>query len=98
VRDGRIVSVGTASGAFDEEIDAEGRVLWPGFVDIHTHNDVTIFDDLDAASRTAQAVTTVVAGNCGTGSAPRDAAAMTGLAPLVESGNLGSPTDRRTSL
>ena len=39
VRDGRIAAVGKVTGAGAEEIDAKGRIVTPGFVDIHTHYD-----------------------------------------------------------
>ncbi|HMP63277.1 MAG TPA: amidohydrolase family protein, partial [Phenylobacterium sp.] len=39
IRDGRIVQVGAVRGAGAEEIDARGRLVTPGFVDIHTHYD-----------------------------------------------------------
>ncbi len=72
---GRIVDVGTADdgridGGGKREIDADGAVVAPGFVDIHTHYDgqATWDDRLQPSSR--HGVTTVVAGNCGVGFAP----------------------------
>ena len=67
---GRIVEVGTLSSRGREEIDAQGLIVTPGFVDIHTHYDgqVTWADRLVPSS--SHGVTTVVMGNCGVGFAP----------------------------
>ena len=68
---GRIASVGPkAAGRGREEIDARGKLVTPGFVDIHTHYDgqVTWDDRLQPSSW--HGVTTVVMGNCGVGFAP----------------------------
>lgn len=67
---GRIVEVGKFTGHGREEIDAQGLVVTPGFVDIHTHYDgqVTWTDRLVPSS--SHGVTTVVMGNCGVGFAP----------------------------
>ena len=70
VRDGRIVEVGTVDGASRETIDADGALVTPGFVDVHTHYDgqVTWDDALEPSA--ANGVTTLVMGNCGVGFAP----------------------------
>ncbi|MFC3712147.1 amidohydrolase family protein [Sphingoaurantiacus capsulatus] len=70
IRDGRIAAVGAFAGSGAEEIDARGRLVTPGFVDIHTHYDgqVTWDDRLQPSSW--HGVTTVVMGNCGVGFAP----------------------------
>ena len=67
---GRIVEVGTLSVRGRDEVDAQGLVVTPGFVDIHTHYDgqVTWADRLIPSS--SHGVTTVVMGNCGVGFAP----------------------------
>ena len=66
----RIVAVGRADASARREIDADGLVVTPGFVDIHTHYDgqVTWDDTLEPSS--GRGVTTVVMGNCGVGFAP----------------------------
>lgn len=67
----RIVSVGgsvDANGA--EEIDANGLVLAPGFIDAHTHDDRIVLADPSMACKISQGVTTVVTGNCGISIAP----------------------------
>jgi N-acyl-D-aspartate/D-glutamate deacylase len=70
VKDGVIVAVGTVDGAGREEIDATGRIVTPGFVDIHTHYDghATWTDRMLPSAQ--HGVTTVLAGNCGVGFAP----------------------------
>ncbi len=67
---GRIAEVGTAAGAAREEIDAEGMLVTPGFVDIHTHYDGQVSWDPVLAPSCYHGVTTVVMGNCGVGFAP----------------------------
>jgi N-acyl-D-aspartate/D-glutamate deacylase len=70
ISDGRIVEVGSLSTRGREQIDAQGLIVAPGFVDIHTHYDgqVTWSDRLVPSS--SHGVTTVVMGNCGVGFAP----------------------------
>lgn len=70
VRDGRIAEVGTDLGAGREEIDATGRIVTPGFVDVHTHYDGQATWDDELAPSTPHGVTTIVMGNCGVGFAP----------------------------
>jgi len=70
VKDGKIVEVGRVSGAAKETLDAEGRVVAPGFVDGHTHMDAQIFWDPIGTSSCYQGVTSVVMGNCGFTLAP----------------------------
>lgn len=73
IRDGRIAAVGDLRGRPGrEEIDAAGRVVSPGFVDLHTHADDGILEFRDAENYIRQGVTTLVCGNCGKG--PIDAA------------------------
>jgi len=66
----RIVAVGHLDESAREEIDAAGRIVAPGFVDIHTHYDGQATWDQEMAPSAWHGVTTVVMGNCGVGFAP----------------------------
>ena len=66
----RIAEVGRLSGAARRTIDAEGRLLTPGFVDIHTHYDGQVSWDSLLAPSSINGVTSVAVGNCGVGFAP----------------------------
>ena len=70
IRDGGLVALGSAPGAATSEIDARGKVVAPGFVDIHTHYDAQILWDRMLSISPWHGVTTVVVGNCGFGIAP----------------------------
>ena len=71
VRDGRIVEVGgSISGAAGRTIDADGAIVTPGWVDVHTHYDGQVCWDSAMAPSADNGVTTVVMGNCGVGFAP----------------------------
>ena len=70
IRDGCIVGVGKMDGAGQEEIDAAGLLVTPGFVDIHTHYDGQATWDPRLQPSSWHGVTTVVMGNCGVGFAP----------------------------
>jgi N-acyl-D-aspartate/D-glutamate deacylase len=70
VADGRIVAIGKHLGAAKQRVDAQGLVLAPGIVDIHTHYDAQLTWDPFATPSTALGVTTVVIGNCGFTIAP----------------------------
>jgi len=66
VRGDRIAAVGSLSGATaDRVVDADGRVLAPGFIDVHTHVEGNLPARPDAENLIADGVTTVVTGNCG---------------------------------
>ena len=69
IDDGRIVAVGEVPDA-EQEIDAAGKVVTPGFIDIHSHSDFTLLVDPRAASAVHQGVTLEVVGNCGFGCFP----------------------------
>ncbi|MEJ7584908.1 MAG: amidohydrolase family protein [Acidimicrobiales bacterium] len=82
--DGRIVEVGSVSGRGQREIDAEGLLVTPGFVDIHTHYDGQATWDHHLAPSSWHGVTTVVMGNCGVGFAPVRPADHQRLIELME--------------
>lgn len=70
VTDGRITAVGRLSTAGAEVIDADGLVVSPGFVDIHTHYDAQLHFEPTASPASWHGVTTVILGNCGFSVAP----------------------------
>jgi N-acyl-D-amino-acid deacylase len=66
----RIAAVGDLGGmAAEHEMDAAGRVVAPGFIDVHTHDDHVLLEGA-MMPKVSQGVTTVVAGNCGVSLAP----------------------------
>ena len=70
VRDGRIVQIGEVTEPAERTISAEGTLVTPGFVDVHTHYDGQVTWDDVLESSAAHGVTTLVMGNCGVGFAP----------------------------
>jgi len=70
VKGGRIAAVGEVKGSGAEEIDARGKIVAPGFVDIHTHYDGQATWESRMQPSSWHGVTTVVMGNCGVGFAP----------------------------
>jgi N-acyl-D-aspartate/D-glutamate deacylase len=65
VRGGRVTAVGHVDARGTEEIEADGAIVAPGFVDIHTHYDAQLHWDATASPSSWHGVTTVVTGNCG---------------------------------
>ena len=70
VKNGKIAALGKVAGKGAEEIDARGKLVTPGFVDIHTHYDGQATWDARLNPSSWHGVTTVVMGNCGVGFAP----------------------------
>lgn len=70
ISDGRITEVGKTSESGKSEINADGLVVSPGFIDPHTHYDGQICWDPTVSASSWHGVTTVVMGNCGVGLAP----------------------------
>lgn len=68
---GRITRIGDLSGAkAAKQIDATGKIVTPGFVDLHTHLDAQVGWDPEIRSSTYHGVTTALIGNCGVAFAP----------------------------
>jgi len=71
ISEGRIAQVGKLSHAKAQKtIDVHGLVVAPGFIDIHSHSDLSLLINPRAESKIRQGVTTEVIGNCGTSPAP----------------------------
>ena len=71
VHAGRIRTIGDLSTARAEQvIDAHGRVLAPGFIDVHTHDDTVVIRQPQMLPKLSQGVTTVIVGNCGISASP----------------------------
>ncbi len=87
VRDGRIGRIGRVNERARRVIDADGLVVTPGFIDVHTHYDVQLDWDPLATPSSWHGVTTVLAGNCGFTLAPakaEDVAWLAGMLSRVE--------------
>src|SRR3954470_19252053 len=81
---GRITEVGKVTAKGKEEIDARGKLVAPGFVDVHTHYDGQVTWSHDITPSSQNGVTTAIMGNCGVGFAPCKPADHTRLIQLME--------------
>ena len=70
VRAGKIEVVGKSSCAAKLIIDGRGRALAPGFIDVHTHDDLYLLRSPQMLPKLSQGVTTVIVGNCGISGGP----------------------------
>lgn len=70
VKDGRIAEIGECAADADRNVDAEGAIVTPGFIDLHTHYDGQISWDEELRPSVNHGVTTLIMGNCGIGFAP----------------------------
>lgn len=85
IKDGRIAAIGPdAAVAGEEEIDARGKIVTPGFVDIHTHYDGQVTWENSLSPSSGHGVTSVLLGNCGVGFAPCRPADRNRLVRLME--------------
>lgn len=84
VVDGTVTEVGSVAGRGRRELDADGALVTPGFVDIHAHYDGQATWDHRLAPSSSHGVTTVVMGNCGVGFAPVHPSAHDRLIELME--------------
>ena len=84
IKDGVIAAIGQVDAKAQEEIDAKGQIVTPGFVDVHTHYDgqATWGQAMDPSS--LHGVTTAIMGNCGVGFAPVHEADHAQLIQLME--------------
>ena len=76
IRDGLITAItepGTLTEDAHQSVDARGKVVSPGFIDVHTHYDAQVFWDGTLSPSSNHGVTTVFAGNCGFSIAPLSA-------------------------
>jgi N-acyl-D-amino-acid deacylase len=98
VQGDRIVKVGQLEGAVAEaEIDAEGCVVTPGFVDMHSHTDFTLPLLPTADSLVHQGITTAVIGQCGASPAPLLAETREQVLAAMESEDMPLPWDEWTT-
>lgn len=71
IRGDRIVAIGNLTNWLAEQVvEANGRALAPGFVDVHTHDDTHVIDAPQMLPKISQGVTTVIVGNCGISASP----------------------------
>jgi N-acyl-D-aspartate/D-glutamate deacylase len=87
IEDGKIAQVGGKAGPGKREIDANGLLVTPGWVDVHTHYDGQATWDSELAPSSWHGVTTVLFGNCGVGFAPvrrTDHASLIGMMESIE--------------
>jgi len=84
ITDGRIAEVGKMTSPAREEIGADGALVTPGFVDIHTHYDGQFLWDDEMEPSFSNGVTTAIAGNCGVGFAPVDKPYREALIDLMD--------------
>nr|WP_113866396.1 D-aminoacylase [Brenneria salicis]NMN91890.1 N-acyl-D-amino-acid deacylase [Brenneria salicis ATCC 15712 = DSM 30166]RBP62892.1 N-acyl-D-amino-acid deacylase [Brenneria salicis ATCC 15712 = DSM 30166]RLM30756.1 D-aminoacylase [Brenneria salicis ATCC 15712 = DSM 30166] len=79
IRGDRIAAIGNlGDGTAQRIIAGDGRCLMPGFIDVHTHDDINVIRTPDMLAKISQGVTTVIVGNCGISASP---VTLTGAPP-----------------
>ena len=81
---GRIAAIGTLAGPARDEINADGALVTPGFIDVHTHYDGQFLWDDKLDPSFSHGVTTAIGGNCGVGFAPASPEHRRELIELME--------------
>ncbi len=84
IKDGVIVAIGEVDGPAKEVIEADGALITPGFVDVHTHYDGQFLWDDKLDPSFSNGVTTAIGGNCGVGFAPANPETRQELIELME--------------
>ena len=84
IKGNRIAAIGTIAKNGADEIDAKGKLVTPGFVDVHTHYDGQVTWSQDITPSSQNGVTTAIMGNCGVGFAPCKPSDHTRLIQLME--------------
>ncbi|MGD8176296.1 N-acyl-D-amino-acid deacylase family protein [Marinimicrobium sp. ARAG 43.8] len=71
IQDNRVVRIAPSiEEPAEHEVDAEGLVLAPGFIDVHTHDDLEVIHNPQMTAKLSQGVTSVIVGNCGISASP----------------------------
>ncbi len=83
IRDGRIIAMGAVPEEARETVDASGKIVSPGFIDVHTHYDAQVFWDPALSPSCFHGVTTILGGFCGFSIAPMTSDALSYLAPML---------------
>jgi len=81
---GKISEIGKLKGKAKVEIDAGGKIVAPGFIDAHTHDDRLMLSDPYMEPKVSQGVTTVIAGNCGISLAPTPRGMKAPITPPID--------------
>src|SRR5262250_2999694 len=98
VKNGRIAAIGKVDASAERTLDADGLLVTPGFIDVHTHYDAQLDWDPTASPASWHGVTTVLTGNCGFTLAPAKADDVGWLAQMLSRVEGMSPEVLATSL